>query len=117
MHELSMAQALVDQVEQLRVRENADQVISITVNIGALSGVEREAFEFAFPFAVEGTALAGAALVIEETPAEIVCETCGVRSRPDLPLIGFFCAQCGSGRVRITAGRDFVIQSLQLRGA
>lgn len=117
MHELSLAQALVDQVEQLRLRESAVAVLSVTVNIGALSGVEREAFEFAFPLAVEGTKLAGAALVVEETPVEVACEACGARTRPGPDLACLGCARCGSGRVRITAGRDFLIQEVRLKGA
>ena len=115
MHELSLVQALVEQVEQIRTREKAETVSSITVNIGALSGVDRDAFEFAFPLVVEGTAAAGAVLMIAETPAEVTCEQCGERSQPDLD--DFHCAKCESRRVRITAGRDFLIQSVELRKA
>jgi len=113
MHELSLAQALVEQVEQIRVREHATAVTSITVNIGALSGVDREPFEFAFPLAIEGTPLAGASLAIEETPAEVTCGACGARSQPEVTRIR--CEACGDTNVRITAGRDFLIQSVELR--
>ena len=115
MHELSMAQAMVEQVEQILSREHAGAVSTITVNIGALSGVDRAAFEFAYPIAIEGTPLATAALVIVETPAEVTCEACGERSRPD--SLNLCCATCGSRRVRITAGRDLLIQSLECEGA
>lgn len=113
MHELSLAQALVEQVEGLCVKENADAVLSVTVNIGALSGVNRESFEFAFPLAVEGTRLKGATLKIEETPAVVTCEQCGQQTQP--PVDNVQCMQCGSRRVGITAGRDFLIQSVELR--
>jgi len=114
MHELSLAQTLVEQVERIRARENGAAVISVTVNIGALSGVDRSAFEFAFPLVAEGTALAGAALVIEMTPAASTCEHCGEIS--PLSLDDIRCAKCGSRDVRITAGRDFLIQSVELEG-
>jgi hydrogenase nickel incorporation protein HypA/HybF len=110
-----MAQALADQLEQIRVKEKAEAVVSVTVNIGALSGVDRAAFEFAFPLVIEGTALADAALVIVQTPAEITCEQCGTHSQPALTRL--CCAACGSRRVRVTAGRDFLIQSVELKGA
>lgn len=113
MHELAMAQALVEQVERIRAKENAVAVISVTVNIGALSGVDRDAFEFAFPLATEGTSLAGSRLDIVETPVEVACGDCEERSRPSLD--NFLCAKCRSRRVRITAGRDFLIQSVELR--
>jgi hydrogenase nickel incorporation protein HypA/HybF len=112
MHELSLAQALAEQVEQIRTREHAASVVSITVEIGALSGVAREPFEFAFPLAVEGTPLAGATLKIEETPAEVTCDACGERSHPG--LTDMRCMECGDQRVRITAGRDLLIRSVEL---
>ena len=113
MHELSLAQALVDQVEAICEKEHADAVLSVTVNVGALSGVNRESFEFAYPLAAEGTRLKGATLKIEETPVGVTCGECGQRSQPALDDIR--CMQCGSRRVEITAGRDFVIQSVELR--
>jgi hydrogenase nickel incorporation protein HypA/HybF len=113
MHELSMAQALVEQVEGIRARENAEAVLSVTVNIGALSGVDRESFEFAFPFAATGTSLAGASLIVKQTPIEVTCTDCGGRTHPDLSHPQ--CTACGSSSIRITDGRDFIIQSVELR--
>jgi hydrogenase nickel incorporation protein HypA/HybF len=113
MHELSLAQALVEQVEAIRVREKAEAVLNVTVNIGALSGVNRESFEFAFPLAVEGTALAEARLCVEETPLSVTCSDCGRESKPE--VTDPHCSGCGSVRTRITAGREFLIQSVELR--
>ena len=113
MHELSLAMALVEQVERVRDREKADAVVSVTVDIGALSGVSRESFEFAFPIAVEGTALAGAMLMVEETPVGVTCDDCGLQSQPD--KVNLLCAKCGSSRIQITAGRDFFVKEVQLR--
>lgn len=113
MHELSLAQALVDQLEQLRAKEHATAVISVTVNLGALSGVDREALTFAFPLATQGTAVDGASLVIQETPAVVTCDACGEQTRPDLTNLA--CGKCGSRRVRITEGRDFLILSVELQ--
>lgn len=113
MHELSLAQALVEQVEAICVKENAAAALSVTVNIGALSGVNRESFAFAYPLAAEGTRMKGATLKIEETPAGVTCGQCGRQSQPALDNMR--CMHCGSRRVEITAGRDFVIQSVELR--
>jgi hydrogenase nickel incorporation protein HypA/HybF len=114
MHELSMAQALIEQVEKIQAKENAGAVVSVTVNIGALSGVDRESFEFAFPLATTGTSLAGALLVVRETPAEVTCGQCGKKSQPELDNL--CCTACGSRSIQITAGRDFLIQSVELKG-
>lgn len=114
MHELSLAQALIEQAERIRAEHGAESVASITVNIGALSGVDRQSFEFAFPMAAAETALCGARLRIEETPAQALCEDCRARSQPEPAFV--VCAACGSRRVRITAGRDFLLTAVELNG-
>jgi len=113
MHELSLAMALVEQVQRLCEAEQAPAVASIRLRIGVLAGVDREAFAFVFPLAAEGTCAEGAQLVFEQEAAEIVCEACGQKSAP----ARFFprCNACGSHRVRIVAGRDFRIVSVEVR--
>jgi hydrogenase nickel incorporation protein HypA/HybF len=51
MHELSVCQALIDQVEALAEARGASAVSRITVAIGALSGVEAHLLEQALPIA------------------------------------------------------------------
>jgi hydrogenase nickel incorporation protein HypA/HybF len=115
MHELSLVQALIDKVEQIQAREDGEEVLSVTVTIGALSGVARASFEFAFPLAAQGTALAKASLKIEETPAEVTCNDCAQVSHPDPGNVR--CVQCGSHHIRITGGREMLIQAVELRMA
>ena len=45
MHELSMAMELVAQVGEIARREGAARIARIEVSIGALSGVDSEAFD------------------------------------------------------------------------
>jgi len=104
---------LVEQVEAIRLREKADAVVSVTVTIGALSGVDRESFAFAFPLAVEGTPLAETKLQIVEMPLKVTCSDCGRESRPD--VTSPHCTACGSVNSRITAGREFLIQAVELQ--
>lgn len=111
MHELSLAQAMIEQVEEILAKEDCETATGVTVRIGALSGVDPRAFEFAYPLAAEGTILANAALTIEEAPAEVRCEACGRTSRPDVH--GMLCGHCGSDRIRIVSGRDIVIRAVE----
>lgn len=68
MHELSLALALIDELEKAAQRESATRVTAVNVSIGEFSGVERDPFEFCFPLAAQGTIVEGAALSIEEVP-------------------------------------------------
>ena len=114
MHELSLATALVDQVQRICEAEQAPAVASIRLRLGALSGVDRESFEFVFPIAAEGTCVADARLVFDVVPAELTCEACGQRTTPGKMFLT--CSACGSNRVKITAGRDFQIVSVEVEG-
>jgi len=112
MHELSLAQSLVEQVGHAAKIENAVRVSRIVVVIGKYSGVERDAFEFAFPFAAENTLVHGAKLVIEEIPATVSCQSCGARSHPE--VVNLVCARCGSTQVELAGGREFLVRSVEL---
>ena len=114
MHELSLATALVEQVERVCETERATAVETIRLRLGALAGVNREAFEFAFPLAAEGTRAEHAKLAFEAAPAEIACDDCGRRTAPGKMFLT--CSACGSRRVRVTAGREFEIVSVEVSG-
>jgi hydrogenase nickel incorporation protein HypA/HybF len=112
MHELSLAQGLVEQVARAAETERATRVVRIAVVIGRYSGVERDAFEFAFPFAAENTVAEGAELVVEERPVTVLCRSCHTSSHPEATYLA--CGNCGSTEVELTGGREFLILSVEL---
>jgi hydrogenase nickel incorporation protein HypA/HybF len=112
MHELSLAMSVVDEVGQILVREKAERVLRLSLSIGELSGVEREPFEFCFPLAAQDTPLEHAQLSIETVKTTVLCGDCGKKSNPNFPLLA--CAQCDSSNVKIVAGQDFLITSLEV---
>ena len=57
MHELSIAQSVVDLAEEVAEKEKADSVVSIDIEIGTLSGVVVDALEFAMEMTVKNTKL------------------------------------------------------------
>jgi hydrogenase nickel incorporation protein HypA/HybF len=65
MHELSIAVQIVEIAEDELLRHGGDRVRSVHVQLGALSGVAKEALQFSFGIACEGTTAEGASLVIE----------------------------------------------------
>ena len=112
MHELSIALALVEQMEKTAREHHACSVPSVTVMVGAMSGVDPEALRGAFPLAAEGTAAEGADLRITEVEAAVRCRSCGAESKPDLPFLR--CGACGSEAVDVAAGRELYIQSMDV---
>ena len=112
MHALSLAEELVERLEQVARRERAERIVVIRLELGAMCGVDRDSFEFAFPEVARGGLAEGAALAIEEIPVSVSCRRCRVRSEPEYPVIR--CAACGSGDVEIVAGREFKVRSMEV---
>ncbi|HUK03900.1 MAG TPA: hydrogenase maturation nickel metallochaperone HypA [Burkholderiales bacterium] len=68
MHELSLAQSVVEIVEEAARREGAARVESVRLEIGELSHVEPESLAFAFEVAARDGCARGARLEICRTP-------------------------------------------------
>ena len=68
MHEFSLARALVQLAERKLPADGRRQVRTVTVRLGAFTGIPAESFAAAFELASAGTLLEGARLEIE--PAE-----------------------------------------------
>jgi hydrogenase nickel incorporation protein HypA/HybF len=67
MHELSLAMDLVDRASEIAQKEKVQKVTQISVKIGKLSGVDLNAFRFAFPEACKKTILQDCELIIEDS--------------------------------------------------
>lgn len=112
MHELSLATSLVEQALAAMEQHKVRKIASLTVSVGAISGVDRGALEFCFPIVCEGTALEGADLDIEEVPVRVKCDSCGAESEVEIPVL--LCRTCESENVRIISGRDFMLKSMEV---
>jgi hydrogenase nickel incorporation protein HypA/HybF len=111
MHELSIAVALVEQAEAICRRENGTRVLSIAAAVGALSGVDAAALEGAFPLAAAGSLAEDARLVVTPVAARGRCRDCARETDVTLP---FFDCACGSANVDIVAGRELLLNSVEI---
>lgn len=112
MHELSIAQAIVNQAVELLEKEKGSRVRRISLTIGVLSGVEEHALNAAFPIACEGTPVEGAALEIEVEEASVFCRDCNSEVVVTPPFM--VCGTCMGSNVDIKAGRDMIIRQMEV---
>jgi len=112
MHELSLAQSIVEMAEAEAKRHNGAAVKRVKLRLGEFTSVVREALEFGFEIARQGTAAETAVLEIECVPLKTKCPQCGTIGRPveDFCLI---CAQCSSP-VDIVSGREMQVEYVDL---
>jgi hydrogenase nickel incorporation protein HypA/HybF len=113
MHELSIALCIIDVASEEALRHHAARVVAVHLKLGPLAGVVREALESAFELAREGSPLAEACLVIEETPIVLHCATCGA-DRAAVSVQNLCCAQCGTPSMEIVRGRDLEVAALEI---
>lgn len=113
MHEASLVRSLLRQVSELLVEHGGDSVVSIRIEMGPLSGVERSLVEIAFADQVDSTPCRGAELQVEEVPLSAVCRDCG--NEFDIERFRFVCPACESARVQVTGGEDFRLLDIEIR--
>jgi len=113
MHELSIAQELIEIVEDAARAADAARVEVVYLRLGRLSGVVADALHFAFDVATEGTLLEGATLEIEDLPVIIFCGSCAAEQPLD-DLRSFRCPVCGSPADRVVQGRELEVRSVEI---
>ena len=112
MHELSICQGIVEVATAalLDLPRPLPPVTTVTVRIGRLTGVVPDSLCYYFDFLTLDTALAGAALVIEEVPIRGRCADCAEEF--EIATLAFTCPACGSGFVELLSGRELQVVSL-----
>ena len=113
MHELSIVEALIDQVgRELKHADQRGAVLGLELSIGRLSGVNCESVRFAFGLLAPGTAVEKAEIVIYESKAVCHCHACDARVEIDDLVVQ--CPQCTGSDIAIEGGRDLMLQSIEV---
>lgn len=112
MHELSVCQALVRQLEGLVSERGARRVCSVTVRLGVLSGVEPELLSNAYPIACAGTVAENSCLIVENSPVRVYCASCDAETETTASKL--VCGLCGNWRTRLVSGGELILVSAEL---
>ncbi|MEU8518801.1 hydrogenase maturation nickel metallochaperone HypA [Streptomyces sp. NBC_01216] len=112
MHEMSIAMAVVAQVEEAARSDGASAVTRVDLQVGELAGVVPDALAFSFGLACAGTVLEGAELVTRTEQARARCASCAYEWSVGMPP-ELRCTRCGEAAdVRLLAGRELRILSV-----
>lgn len=115
MHEGSLVERLLDQVQALAHEHGNAAILSVDIDIGPLSGVEPELVESAFARLAPPRGLAATVLRVRRVPLVIRCERCGAVS--SLERVEFRCPRCDHERVSVEQGDALILQSVTLEQA
>lgn len=112
MHEMSLAEGILQLIEDAARRENAARVSMVCLEIGQLASVEVEALRFCFDAVIRDSVAEGARLEIIEVPGEGWCLDCSAPVPMSDKLSG--CPRCGGYRVQVTGGTEMRVKELEI---
>ena len=111
-HELSIAQSLVEAVLQETKDRGPGCVLSVRTTVGGLTHIQPENLEFWYEELTRDTPLAGSQLVVEKQPVAVRCRQCGREF--EVVANCFVCPDCGIADVRLTGGDELTLESIEV---
>lgn len=113
MHEISLVQAMIDQLADLAKENDATHITKITMEIGTLSGVVVDSFRFGFEvLSTSDDLVRGAQLEIISLPATFRCTQCRhcevTVDRPDS------CPKCGEILLLPEGGDGLILKQVEM---
>ncbi len=112
MHELSIAQNIVEIVEQQVSPADRGVVKKVKMKIGEMAGIVSDSLEFCFSAITADTFLKDARLHIDQIPFTINCNTCGVAAASAVGVV--VCPQCGGADTTIIGGTELQVTEIEL---
>ena len=113
MHEIGIANSVLDAVRVESHRFPDGHISKVGVRIGELAGVDPNAMSFCFEALVRGTDLEPLALEVEYCPRRYQCQTCGheenVTSRE-----ASACPECGMRELKFLGGDELELAYLEV---
>lgn len=112
MHELSVAQALLDQVEAIAGERGAVIIHAVTIQVGPLSGVEPDLLMRAFEVARLAREMTEqATLTIEAVEVRVTCTDCGCEGAAAPGNL--VCLRCTSHHTRLLQGEELLLRRVE----
>lgn len=112
MHELSIAENIIEIVEQSARDAKALKINRIVLDIGRLSGIEMDALKFAMTSMLKGSLAEGAIVEYHEIEGKAHCTACG----RDSSVNDFFslCPHCNGYQLDIVQGKEMKVSSIEV---
>ncbi|RJQ50712.1 MAG: hydrogenase maturation nickel metallochaperone HypA [Desulfobacteraceae bacterium] len=111
MHELSIAQRIVDIVSEEMSRNGLTRVDAVTLKVGDMAQILPDSLLFGFECLTDRTPLAGAKLIIVKIPARGSCKACVHEFDIDGWLLN--CPRCQGTAIDILSGKELEIVEIE----
>ena len=112
MHELSIAQSIIETIKEHVPQQRLPDVSSVNVKVGEMSGVIAESLEFSFSAIIVESELRNTKLVIQKIPFVLYCNDCQSSIHTEFGLR--VCSNCGSMNTKVISGLELNVGEIVL---
>ncbi len=110
MHEMSIAQALLNLAMEEAQKHHLTRVTRLTVQVGEMAAVIPEVLSFSFSILTPHTLLEGATMEIEVVPIVAQCPHCHILF--EVEHLNFRCPDCGVVSDTVLSGQELLLISI-----
>jgi hydrogenase nickel incorporation protein HypA/HybF len=112
MHEMSIAQSIVDIVKEEMARHGLERVHAINLVVGKLAAVVPEQLNMCFGMLTDKSELAGTLLTIRELPIGYRCTVCSNWFTSE--VMTFECPNCSAENPMMVTGRELTVENIEV---
>jgi len=112
MHELPVAESLLEIALKYAQKAEAIQISHIHIVIGQLASIVDDSVQFYWDIISKDTIAECAVLHFKRIPSQFLCQNCSQKYHPNNN--DFSCPACSSTNIKIIAGREFYLESIEI---
>jgi len=112
MHELSVAQEIINIVNNYLPDPKTTNVKAVKVKVGKLSNILPDSLTFCFEALTNESHLKGSKLEIVEIPVKVLCLKCNGESEIENPV--FACPKCSNNKLKMISGMELQVDEIEL---
>ena len=112
MHEMSLAEGVLQVIEDAARAQGFARVRTVWLEIGRLAAVDAEAMRFCFDAVTRGSVAEGSRLEIVDTAGSGWCMQCSC----SIPVQALYdpCPKCGSHQLQVTGGTEMRVKEIEI---
>ena len=114
MHEMSLAQNILDIVLKTAAANNVRKVLRITIRAGQLRGIVPEQLKFCFGFVAKDSIAEDCELVVKILPIKGECKQC--KKQFFVENYSFVCPECDSEQIDVVQGMELMVENIEVGG-
>jgi hydrogenase nickel incorporation protein HypA/HybF len=112
MHEMSLAESVLQIIEDAARKQGYTRVKTVWLEIGQLACVEQESLRFCFDEVMRDSIAHQARLEITEIAGQGRCAKCSI----EMPISALYeaCPKCGSYEIQVIGGDEMRVKELEV---